>query len=412
MTQKVANNPLGSYLVSTTDDIDGSKIQKVSTVPAAGSLGQQTMANSSPVVIASDQTKLKVGEYSAINGLPNFYSEFFGLVGIPTCQVADPATLAFWDLTGGAGAVRVVSSTLPTGAAIESKQDTMITSLQLIDDLPHTFNEAFKSSCSIGGQLDDSGTVAATENNVAPVRITAQRSLHTTTRSTLGVEVFPEPKALANGVVNPTLSAIEAYPTMWDSSTSRWNRVPGTTANGIDVDVTRVTGTVTISGTVTASNTAGNVAHDGADSGNPVKVGMKSRTAHVTAVANNDRSDWTGDVLGQAKVSLAHNTRTDTFTTAAPTSGTAMGDGFQFFRFFSLTVQPTGAVTSWTVVLQYSLDNVTWTTFLTHTNVTGAGVPVFSADAIPRPVFYLRSQATALVLGAGTNVIARILGVQ
>lgn len=40
MTQKVANNPLGSYLVSTVDDTDGSKIQKVvaTTSPSASAL--------------------------------------------------------------------------------------------------------------------------------------------------------------------------------------------------------------------------------------------------------------------------------------------------------------------------------------------------------------------------------------
>jgi len=44
-----------------------------------------------------------------------------------------------------------------------------------------------------------------------------------------------------------------------------------------------------VSGTVTASNTAGDVAHDGVDSGNPVKVGGIARTANPTAAAALDR---------------------------------------------------------------------------------------------------------------------------
>lgn len=54
------------------------------------------------------------------------------------------------------------------------------------------------------------------------------------------------------------------------------------------------TTTVTTVGTLTG----GGVAHDGADSGNPVKVGMKAGTADITAVANNDRTDMRADTLG------------------------------------------------------------------------------------------------------------------
>ena len=43
--------------------------------------------------------------------------------------------------------------------------------------------------------------------------------------------------------------------------------------------------------TVTSSNTAGDVAHDSADSGNPVKIGGVARNADPTSVANGDRVD-------------------------------------------------------------------------------------------------------------------------
>ena len=50
---------------------------------------------------------------------------------------------------------------------------------------------------------------------------------------------------------------------------------------------------LTVDGTVTAANTAGDVAHDSADSGNPVKVGGKA-IAHAapTSVTANDRTHW------------------------------------------------------------------------------------------------------------------------
>lgn len=44
---------------------------------------------------------------------------------------------------------------------------------------------------------------------------------------------------------------------------------------------------------------AGDIAHDAADSGNPIKVGFVARTAHPTAVANGDRADAYADTRGR-----------------------------------------------------------------------------------------------------------------
>jgi hypothetical protein len=53
---------------------------------------------------------------------------------------------------------------------------------------------------------------------------------------------------------------------------------------------------ITVDGAVAA---AGDVAHDAADSGNPVKVGAVARTANPTAVAGGDRVDVYADDLGR-----------------------------------------------------------------------------------------------------------------
>ena len=87
--------------------------------------------------------------------------------------------------------------------------------------------------------------------------------------------------------------------------------------NSITVD-----GTVSVSGTVTVGSHAvtnagtfavqasGSVAHDAADSGNPVKVGVKAYnfdgTVPGTAVAENDRANAIGDVYGRQYVETAH----------------------------------------------------------------------------------------------------------
>lgn len=67
--------------------------------------------------------------------------------------------------------------------------NTLLTSiLTEIDSSHYTMNEAFSKATAIAGQLDDVTTTAATENNVSPVRITAQRALHTNLRDNSGVE--------------------------------------------------------------------------------------------------------------------------------------------------------------------------------------------------------------------------------
>lgn len=49
----------------------------------------------------------------------------------------------------------------------------------------------------------------------------------------------------------------------------------------------------------------GSIAHDAADSGNPVKVGGKANSSFITAVASGDRTDLTTDLYGRMRV-VAH----------------------------------------------------------------------------------------------------------
>ena len=76
-----------------------------------------------------------------------------------------------------------------------------------------------------------------------------------------------------------------------------------------NVDI--VSGTITTVSTVTTLSTltGGGIAHDSADSGNPIKVGMKAfspdGTTPGTAVAENDRSDAKCDLNGRLFVNTA-----------------------------------------------------------------------------------------------------------
>lgn len=96
----------------------------------------------------------------------------------------------------GSVAVTAASLPLPSGASTSAKQDTAQTALdaiktatELIDDAAHARNGAFSKSLAIGGELDDTTPVAATEGNVSPVRITAQRAVHANLRKNDGTEM-------------------------------------------------------------------------------------------------------------------------------------------------------------------------------------------------------------------------------
>lgn len=66
--------------------------------------------------------------------------------------------------------------------------------------------------------------------------------------------------------------------------------VGGDATNGLDVDVTRVSGTVTVGGVA---------AHDAAVSGSPARVAGRARTSDYTAVANDDTADMLTDTVGK-----------------------------------------------------------------------------------------------------------------
>ncbi len=73
--------------------------------------------------------------------------------------------------------------------SLEATQADVRTSVQLIDDVVHATNAALGKAAAVAGQLDDTASTAATEDNVASARITAQRALHANLRNNAGTEV-------------------------------------------------------------------------------------------------------------------------------------------------------------------------------------------------------------------------------
>lgn len=81
---------------------------------------------------------------------------------------------------------------------------------------------------------------------------------------------------------------IRVRATAYTSGTQTWVINPAPYATE-PIPAAQISGTQPVSGTITASNTAGNVAADGAASGNPVRTGNRASNARPTAVsADND----------------------------------------------------------------------------------------------------------------------------
>lgn len=121
---------------------------------------------------------------------------------------------------------------------------------------------------------------------------------------------MPAAAALADATANPTTPLVGAAIALFNGTT--WDRARGDTTNGLDVDVTRVQGTVTVSATnfdirdlLSSQDSVaahGGDAHDAAVSANPVVVGGRGSDAVPTAVsADGDATRLWVDRRGAAK---------------------------------------------------------------------------------------------------------------
>lgn len=106
---------------------------------------------------------------------------------------------------------------------------------------------------------------------------------------------------------------------------------------------------------------------------------------------------------------LAFGTRTDSFTSTGP--GVTFDASANPMKYFGVQVVKVGAVTSWSVDLEGSLDGVVFTKFTTVTNSSPGDSKI---QYIPTPTLcaYFRANCTALTLGGGTSISTLILGSQ
>ncbi len=177
---------------------------------------------------------------------------------------APVATPVFVRLSDGSAAI----TTLPVSlASAPSTAVTNVGTFLVQDNQVTTDNGSFTDGTTklftAGYAFDEVAGTALTENDSAAARVDSKR----------------------------------AQVLVIEDTTTRGQRLTITASNAAKVDGSAVT--QPISGTVTASNTAGDVAHGTGDSGNPIKVGFKAYTAFPTAEATTDRVNGIADVFGR-----------------------------------------------------------------------------------------------------------------
>ncbi len=160
-----------------------------------------------------------------------------------------------------------------TGLSVDLK-GAGLTSLQLIDDTVIADDAAFTPATTkvimAGFEFDDTTPDSVDEGDAGAARMSANRNIYTTIRDAAGNE------------------------------------------RGVNVNASNqlaVAGPVTNAGTFAVqAASAGDVAHDAADSGSPIKVGGQARTTNPTAVADADRVNATYDKVGRQLVQASIRT--------------------------------------------------------------------------------------------------------
>lgn len=193
-----------------------------------------------------------------------------------------------------------------------------LTSLQLIDDVIIADDAAFTPATTkvamVGFTFDDVSPDSVNEGDAGAARMSANRNIYTTIRDAAGNERGVNVTAgnaltvdgsattqPVSGTVSITSNSAVNVAQMNGVATSMGNGASGTGVQRVTManDSTGILAGVTTVTTV-STLTGGGVAHDGADSGNPIKMGGRAVNADITAVsANNDRTDFVATLTGK-----------------------------------------------------------------------------------------------------------------
>jgi hypothetical protein len=251
-----ASDPTGTQLISRRRDSLASEVSADGDVIAVNSTakGELYVKHVDAIPVTDNGTTLSVDD----NG--------------STISVDDGGGSLTVDGTVGISGTVTVDSELPAAAAL-------------------TDNAANPTAPAVGafGLVWDGATwdrAPGTAADGALVNLGTNNDVTVTGTVTVDSEL-PAAAALADGAANPTTPTVGSANLLYNGTT--WDRVRGDTTNGLDVDVTRL---------------PYDVAHDAADSGNPLKVGFRAVSALPTAVGSADRVNAIADLFGRQMVTF------------------------------------------------------------------------------------------------------------
>lgn len=256
--------------VKLTQGADGSATDVSSAAPlqVTGANGSFPVTNTGTFAVQSTNqanSGVDIGDVTINNA-----------AGASAVNIQDGGNSITVDGTVAVSGTVTVGSHAVTNAGTFATQESgaLLTAAQLIDDAIVADNAGFTDGTTkldmAGFIYDEVAGTALTENDAAAARINVNRAQVAT---------------IEDGATRGRYATVSA-------------------SNALKVDGSAVTQPVSI-----ATNTpVGNVAHDAADSGAPIKMGGRARSSEITAVANDDRSDFVTDLVGKQIVLPYANT--------------------------------------------------------------------------------------------------------
>jgi hypothetical protein len=210
-------------------------------------------------------------------------------------------------VTDNGGSLTVDGAVTVTNAGTFATQvdGAALTALQLLDDVVAT----------------DGAATPTKGNLIAGQDGTNAQTIKTDTSGELQVDVLTIPNVTIGAALPAGTNAIGKL------AANDGVDIGDVTITNASIPVTDNGGSLTVDGTVTASNAAGDVAHDAADSGNPVKIGVVAKSSDPTAVATGDRVNLYADLNGKLIVlpySLPENTITGSTAAITDTTSTSV----------------------------------------------------------------------------------------
>jgi hypothetical protein len=294
-----------------------------------------------------------------------------------------------------------------------------LTALQLIDDAVHTDDAAFTLGTDKGiMMMGFAGTQLVNANDAAALACDTDGALHV---SDGGNSLTVDGTVTANlsATDNAVLDQIEVNTSYGDRTGSGTEAgalrvtiatdssgVLSVDDNGSTLSVDDGGGSITVDGTVTANagsgtftvdlgannDIQGDVAHDAADSGNPIKIGAKVETSPkgITVATDGDRTDLYADSDGQLVVKvgttgadLISERVSDTAgTSAAFTNFSAVASTYNYVT--AITIANTSSTDGYVDFRDGAAGSVKWTVPIPANGgatVTCGGTPLFKTSA-------------------------------